>query len=103
MCLSVKVGPDLILCGGSEGALKVYNRNSQQLLNSIDAHVGNLRAIYFDSKIAVSGGADHHLKVYDLETSTELKDINDHHGEINHTQFDNDILASCGDDQQVCL
>jgi WD40 repeat protein len=56
---------DLIISGGSNGSLKIYNKSGQQVA-SLVGHTGDVWSIALDGDRLVSGSGDQTMMVWDL-------------------------------------
>jgi WD40 repeat protein len=56
---------DFIVSGGSNGQLKIYNKNGQEIASLI-GHTGTIWSIAFDGDKLVSGSSDQSIMVWDL-------------------------------------
>ena len=62
---------DLIISGGSNGQLKVYNRNGVEVASLI-GHTGEIWSIALDGDILVSGSDDQTIKLWNLKELSKL-------------------------------
>ena len=63
---------DLIISGGSNGQLKVYNRNGVEVASLI-GHTGEIWSIALDGDILVSGSDDQTIKLWNLKELSKGK------------------------------
>ena len=95
-------GIDYLSTGGRDGAVCVWDRQTQQKEHTFDVGV-NAVAVDPSGKYLAGAGLDDAVHVWDLDTGDDLFELEGHSGRVNAVAFspDGSYLVSGGDDQTV--
>lgn len=92
----------LISCG-EDGALRLWDANSGQVVHEFTGHIGPVRTVALsptNPALAASGGDDAFIRLWDLKLKTSIGALEGHRGRVRQVAFspDGNYLASVGDD-----
>ena len=102
--ISVDREEQLLVVGGYEGEVDIWDLQSHALKNSFKAHEYSIRSLLFDAQgNLVTAGTDGNIKFWDLSTNRLIKTINAHSARIRTLSLspDNRLLASGSEDGTV--
>lgn len=95
----------LAISGDGAGILKVWNRQSGEVLKSFKAHDGEVRALQFtpDGRFCASGGSFHFIRIWNAADWSLVAELNAHDGTITSIDFspDGERLISGGRDGEM--
>lgn len=102
----ISIGEKDFAVGYSDNKIRVYNKATFDLIQTIDAHDISVFTLNYthDNRFLVSGSRDAHIKFWNVEQNYALEDdIAAHMYAINHITFTDDgkYLFSCSMDKSI--
>ncbi|MEM9273128.1 MAG: trypsin-like peptidase domain-containing protein [Cyanobacteria bacterium P01_F01_bin.143] len=94
---------DIVVTGSEDATVKVWNRASGKLQNTLIGHGAPVTAVAITDKIIVTGSQDATIRLWDLETGEEKTVLDDHGASVDAiaTSKDGTILVSGSGDDTV--
>ncbi|MEL6988541.1 MAG: WD40 repeat domain-containing protein, partial [Bacteroidota bacterium] len=104
---SIAFSPDdrLIASCGNDCAVKVWNLETEELVNTFNKHTNWINSVCFshDGRLLVTGSDDRTVKVWNLETEELVETFDEHLDEVKSVAFhpNDSLIASAGGDKTI--
>ncbi len=94
-----------ILTGGNDGTLRLWNKETDQLIHSFKGHPETVFAVGFGKQgsFFFSGSQDHSIKLWNLDSAELLRTLDGHQGSVNSIAVapDGEHLISASSDNSL--
>lgn len=94
-----------VALGTKEGILQIYNLNTKQLVEEVNAHAGIISSLLYNPQLAqvISAGEDGIIRIWRADDLSLVKALTAHKDYVRDMKLNHDgsILYSCGDDRQI--
>jgi WD40 repeat protein len=106
-CVDCSTDGKLIVSGGQDGKLRVWEATSGRMIASLAAHQDWVLSVDFspDGRRIASAGMDGKVRVWDLETRREILALEGHEDIVSEVAFSHSgtMIATAGHDKSVRL
>ena len=92
---------DKYIFAGDDAKLKVFDRKTFELLQTLKGHTDSIETLCCNQKILFTGSADKDIRIWDQESWVTKKILDSHTGSIKALVFHNNILYSGSTDKTI--
>ena len=93
---------NIVVTGGSlNGTIKIWQKKSNKLLRTIEAHTNSVNALVIDGDTIISGGGDNLVKIWDIKSGRLIRTLRGHKCYISALDVYKDIIVSGSASQQM--
>gem|GEM_PF-1450272 len=98
---AVAMQGDIIVTGSEDTTIKIWNRGSKKLQNTLIGHTASVTAVAIKDNIIVSSSQDSTIRLWDLATGEEKTILDDHNAAVDAIAISKDgaiLVSGSGDD-----
>jgi len=94
---------NLLICGCSDHSIKILDKESGKIIQTLDAHTNSVFSLCLTSKYLFSGGRDANIYQWDIKTIELIKQIPAHTLHVNYLDYNigNKLMLSCSMDKTI--
>eukprot|EP00123_Amoebidium_parasiticum_P001163 comp122121_c0_seq1/m.48993 comp122121_c0_seq1/g.48993 ORF comp122121_c0_seq1/g.48993 comp122121_c0_seq1/m.48993 type:complete len:446 (-) comp122121_c0_seq1:75-1412(-) len=96
--LCVAFDGHLIVSGGYDKLIKVWNMCTGRCERTLTGHTGSVKCLQFDKARIITGSLDGTVRIWAIETGICVREMEAHKGGVMSLQFDDEHLATAGAD-----